>query len=311
MKTGTRVNKNIFSAIACAIVFSSAGYLSAQDQSASFTVHVEKSLSPLADGWVKEYSKINPGVSIHLTDQVNNGSSPEIRLFEHFQDAAPLLPGEAAVHAGQVAILPFIHHKNPLFEKELKRGLKHSRLKEIFFAEELDWLDETGKSKDTDYEIYTPVPHSSTAEAFAGFFGKSSDDLKGIYVSGDDAHLLSALRQDSVGIGYSRVSQIFDPATRMPAEGIIILPVDLNNNGRLDKSELIYDNLDQIITYAESTRKPAIPTLQVSLGIRMENLSNPDIEHFINWVRAGGQKVNVQLGFNGIREIIPSELTNK
>jgi phosphate transport system substrate-binding protein len=311
MKTGTRVNKNIFSAIACAIVFSSAGYLSAQDQSPSFTVHVEKSLSPLADGWVKEYSKINPGVSIHLTDQVNNGSSPEIRLFEHFQDAAPLLPGEAAVHAGQVAILPFIHHKNPLFEKELKRGLKHSRLKEIFFAEELDWLDETGKSKDPDYEIYTPVPHSSTAEAFAGFFGKSSDDLKGIYVSGDDAHLLSALRQDSVGIGYSRVSQIFDPATRMPAEGIIILPVDLNNNGRLDKSELIYDNLDQIITYAESTRKPAIPTLQVSLGIRMENLSNPDIEHFINWVRAGGQKVNVQLGFNGIREIIPSELTNK
>jgi len=312
MKTGNKVYNRVFTAIAVVIVCLSAGFQStAQDLPGSFTIQVDKSLAPLAEGWINEYSKSNPGASIHLSDQINASSSPEIRLFEHIPGELPLSSNEAKVHVGQVAILPFIHEMNPLFTKELKRGVKQNQLKGIFFSDESDWLENSKNPQAPEPKIYSPVPQSSAAEAFAGFLGKPSADLKGIYVSGSDTHLLSALLLDPLGISYSRLSLIFDPVTRLPVEGIKILPVDLNNNGRLDKNELIYDNLDLVILYAENTRKPSIPTLQISLGIKTESLSNPDIDRFINWVKTDGQKVNFQLGFNTNREINPDELTNK
>jgi phosphate transport system substrate-binding protein len=135
--------------------------------------------------------------------------------------------------------------------------------------------------------------------------------LKGIYVSGDDSHILSALLQDPAGITYSKLSLIYDTETREPISGIRILPVDLNNNGRLDKNELIYENLDQVIQFTGNSRKPLLPTIQIILATEKENLANSDINHFLNWVIGEGQKVNTQLGYFSHGEITPEELTQK
>lgn len=291
------------------VVFSLLPYgsrISAQDQDQSFIIETGKSLMPLAEGWIKQYGKINHGISIGLVETIDGETSAEIRLFEHFHDEiAGLSANEKIINVGQVTILPVINENNPHFSRELRRGVGHARINDIFFNEEIDWLSDDEKSDEPEYEVYTPMPRSPAAKAFANFFGKLPDDLKGIYVSGEDTHLLSALLRDPAGIGYSKLSLIYDPLTREPVEGIRILPVDLNDNGRLDNNELIYDNLDQVIKYTGQTGEPSLPAIQISFATRKN--SGPLIENFIAWVKNEGQNVNVQLGFNRNGEALPED----
>lgn len=282
--------------------------ISAQGHEKSFIIETEKSLMPLAEGWIKQYARFNPGISIELVETVDDETSAKIRLFEHFEgEIAGLSAGEKIINVGQASILPVINENNPHFSRELRRGVGHARIRDIFFNEEVDWLTDTGNSDEPEYAVYTPMPRSPVAKAFANFFGKLPDDLKGIYVSGEDAHLLSALQHDPAGIGYSTLSLIYDPVTRKPVEGIRILPLDLNDNGRLDKNELIYDNLDQVIGYTVQAGEPSLPAIQISFATR--NNSGPIIENFIAWVKNEGQNVNIQYGFNSKGDVLQGEPT--
>lgn len=311
MKTRNTLSIGLYKLTATVfLVFSIALQLSASDQNNQINIRVEKSLAPLAEGWIHEFIKKNPEIKINLIDQESNVSQA-IRLFEHYGENHNSSANEVAYLVGQQAILPVINELNPYFAKEFRRGIRQNQLKEIFFNEETDWLFEEEKKKEPEYEIYTPVPQSFSAEAFAGFFDINSSELKGIYVSGDDSHILSALLQDPAGITYSKLSLIYDPQTREPINGIRILPVDLNNNGRLDKNELIFENLDQVIQFTSHSRKPLLPTIQISLATQKEDLANPVINHFINWVISEGQKVNIQLGYFSHGDISPEELTQK
>ena len=311
MNTGNTISAGIFkAAVIAALIFTTGWPLSARDQKNLINIQVEKSLIPLAEGWINNFIQSNPGFRINLVDQ-NNSETPVLRIFESHVDNPESGDKEVVYLVGQQAILPVINEQNPHFSRELKRGIRQNQLKEIFFNEESDWLFEEEKKKEPEYEIYTPVPHTSVAEAFAGFLNKPSSELKGIFVSGDDSHILSAILQDPSGITYSRMSLIYNPQTREPISGIKILPVDLNNNGRLDKNELIFDNLDQLIQITGNSRNPLLPTLQILLATQKENLTNPDISHFINWILGEGQKTNTQLGYFKHREINPEELTQK
>ena len=300
----------IKTAVIAALIFTTGWQLTARDQKNQINIQVEKSLIPLAKGWISGFIQNNPGFNINLVDQ-NNSATHVLRIYESHLEGPVSIENEAVYLVGQQPILPVINGQNPHFSRELKRGIRQDRLKEIFFNQEADWLSEEENKKEPEYEIYTPVPHSSSAEAFAGFLNKLSSDLKGIFVSGDDSHILSAILQDPAGITYTKMSVVYNPETREPVNGIKILPVDLNNNGRLDKNELIFDNLDQLIQITGNSPNTLLPTLQILLAIQKENLTNPDISHFINWILSEGQNVNTQLGYFTHGEINPVELSQK
>jgi phosphate transport system substrate-binding protein len=311
MKARNTFSAGLFkSAVIAAFIFSTGWQLSARDQKNQINIHVEKSLTPLAERWISDFMKSNPGFNINLVDQ-NNSEPQVLRIFESHEAGPFSNENEVVYLVGQQAILPIINEQNPYFSRELKRGIRQNQLKEIFFNTESDGLFEEEIKKEPDYEIYTPVPHSSSAEAFAEFFDKPSSELKGIFVSGDDSHILSAILQDPAGITYTKMSLVYNPDTREPITGIRVLPVDLNNNGRLDKSELVFDNLDQLIQYTGNSRNPMLPTLQILLSTHKENLENPDISHFINWTIGEGQKTNTHLGYFKNGETNSGELTQK
>ena len=101
---------------------------------------------------------------------------------------------------------------------------------------------------------------------------------------------------DSTAITYSNLGLIYDLDNRTPLAGLKILPIDLDNNGRLKKEELIYDNLDQVITFLESTKNNTIPVDNFSFSYNSKN-NNPAVADFVNWVTIAGQQFNHQFGF--------------
>ncbi len=46
--------------------------------------------------------------------------------------------------------------------------------------------------------------------------------------------------QDPLGVGYNNVGFAYNPVTGEPNEGLAIIPIDLNANGRIDPDEDFY-----------------------------------------------------------------------
>lgn len=281
----------------------------AQSNSQVISISGTQFADPLIKRWVSEYAKINPELKFRLINDQEKSDQSDLKIIAHTPYKGELGENKTLVKVGRFALLPITNEKNNSFSKEFKKGVKQDRLRSIFMKEEFVLDPNEGKEKEPEYTVYTKTPQSSTARVISSYFGNPSEDLKGVYVTGDDFNLITSLLDDSTGVSYNNLGLIYDLDKRVPINGIKILPIDLNNNGRLDKEEQIYGNLDQVITYLEDSKSVSIPTDYVSFVTDKKSLS-PLVENFLNWVKEYGQEYNHQYGFlnnPGVKNIALSQ----
>jgi len=266
---------------------------------------------PLIKRWISEYAKINPELKFKLINDQENSDKADLKIIAHTPEKGEIADNKTLTRVGRFAILPITNEKNQSFAKEFKRGVKQDGLKAIFMKDGGELNSEEKKAtKEPEYTVYTKTPQSCAAKVISSYLGYPSDDLNGIYVTGDDSYLITSLLEDSTGVSYNNLGLIYDLNKRIPINGIKILPIDLNNNGRIDKEEQIYGNLDQVITYLEGSKSASIPTDNLSF-ITDEKQTNPEIVVFLNWVKASGQEFNHQYGFLNTTALKNSDLTQK
>ena len=251
---------------------------------------------PLIERWIAEYAKINPGLRFNLIKDQENSDKGDLKVIAHTPEKGEISSNKSTVDVGRFAILPITSGKNPSFSKEFKKGVKLNGLKAIFMKEETDFNSEEGKAKEPEFTVYSKTPQSCVAKVISAYLGSPSEDLKGIFVTGDDMFLITSLLEDSTGVSYSSLGYIYDLKNRNPLSGIKILPIDLNNNGRLDKEEQIYGNLDEVITFLENSSSTSIPTDHVNF-VTDDKTLNSEIQDFLSWVKTSGQEFNHQYGF--------------
>ena len=268
--------------------------LQAQNTNKTITIAGSKFANPLIEKWVSEYSKANSGVTIKF---VKNTEQSELALTVNTPSQGDEKSAAKLVNVGRVAVLPVANEKNTLFGKQFKNGIKQEEFKNIFLGIVTDEFDSEQKSTTEPlYTVYSQTPQSATAKVLIDHFGKSVTELAGILVTGDDKYLIESVLSDSTGVSYGNLSLIYDLNNREPLKGIKILPIDPDNSGRLKKEELVYSNLDQLITFLESSKNKAIPSEEISFSFNKKN-SNPLVEDFVNWVKISGQQFNHQYGF--------------
>lgn len=267
----------------------------AQVSKTVITINSTHLTTPLIERWISEYSKLNPSQSFKILHNGETSDKADLNaaVYSNVTENA----GKSQVKVGRFAILPIVNEKNVSFAKEFKKGVKSDDLKQIFLKNDSETSDsEKNKTKEPEYTVYTKTPQSGLAIAISSFLGRSADDLNGVYVTGDDKYLINSVLEDSTGVTYNNLGLIYDLSKRTVINGIKVLPIDLNGNGKLDKEELIYDNIDQVLTYIESSKKASIPTEYVSFTSDRKS-SNPEVQNFINWVKEYGQEYNHQYGF--------------
>jgi len=268
--------------------------LQAQNASKTITIAGSKFANPLIEKWASEYSKANSGVTIKF---VKNTEQSELSLTVNTPSQSDEKSAAKLVNVGRVAVLPVANEKNTLFDKQFKNGIKQEEFKNIFLGIVTDEFDSEEKSiTEPLYTVYSQTPQSATAKVLIDHFGKSVSELAGILVTGDDKYLIESVLSDSTGVSYGNLSLIYDLNNRTPLKGIKILPIDPDNSGRLKKEELVYSNLDQLITFLESSKNKAIPSEEISFSFNKKN-SSPLVEDFVNWVKISGQQFNHQYGF--------------
>jgi phosphate transport system substrate-binding protein len=75
-----------------------------------------------------------------------------------------------------------------------------------------------------------------------------------------------------------------------------VVTIDLNENGRIDRDEAIYNTPEDIINYAEETNAQQLLIENVNVIVE-KSFNNVAVKDFLSWIIGNCQQYNKQTGF--------------
>jgi phosphate transport system substrate-binding protein len=140
------------------------------------------------------------------------------------------------------------------------------------------------------------------------YLGKNQEGLLGTGVFGDPG-IAEAVKNDELGIGFNNVIYIYDINSRKKYEGLEVIPIDINNNGTIDKEENIYSNLDTICAAIRAGIYPSPPARDLYF-VSKGKPNDKVVITFLNWILTEGQKYVGETGYVQLdEEKIKNELS--
>ena len=246
---------------------------------------------PLIQKWIDDYNLTNPGVQIIIESRGTNDPSRFDILAEVYQPSDEIKNTREYLHVARYAIVPVATDKSIFAKTYADKGLTTQLIKQIFFHD-IFADQEKQKSIKGAFTVYTRLQRAGAPIVFSRYFGHEQKDIKGTAIAGADEHLLKALLRDSVGVSYLPLSLAYDQQTRKPVNGLAVLPVDFNGNGKVSDDEKFVDDLDKVIDRLEGVKIDDIKNIPVEylhLSIDKQNVS-PEAVGFLKWVIAHGEE---------------------
>lgn len=260
-------------------------------------------LYPMVLKWAEEFQKIHPKVRIDIqAGGAGKGVADVLAGVVDFGmvsrgiQSAEVEKGAFAVAVCKDAVLPTVSEKNPLLAQILRTGVKKQGFIDVWINESAKtWGEVLGTGDQTQIRLYTRSDACGAAETWAQFLGKKQEDLKGVGVYGDPG-LAEAVRRDSLGLGYNNVNFAYDPKTKKPVQGIVILPIDLDGNGRIDDRESFYQTRDDITAAIARNAYPSPPARDLYLVTKGRPEKAASVA-FLKWILSEGQQYVAETGY--------------
>jgi len=245
---------------------------------------------PLIEKWGEEFEKENPNIDIvvkfGIADKDIEATGTPITKENPDK-------GKYTV-VSRFGLVPIINKKNPAWGELQIRGLSKSDFEKIYFKgdqQQSSFTSNTGLS--VPIRVYTRGACASAT--FSKHFGKGIEDLSNLDKKiADDKVLLQNVLNDSLGVAYNNLGFVYDLETRKQKEGIRVVPIDLNANGKVDGDEEFYGSLDQLIHKLEVSNIDLPPTGKMVFVYKEDK---PEVKAFVDWILAKGQKYNHAVGF--------------
>ena len=260
-------------------------------------------LYPMMTVWAEEFTKLHPDVQFDvqgggagkgMTDTI--AGAVDIGMISRSIKEEETAQGIFWVSVTKDAVFPIINAENPVAAQILERGISQEIFAKIYITGEITtWGEVVGDPSITDkINVFTRSDASGAAEQWAKYSGgKAQEDLLGIGVNGEPS-MLDTILKDPLGIGYGNLNSIFDLSGGGLVPGIVIPPIDINENGAADAEEIYTVKEDAFSAVANGTY-PSPPA-------RFENLATLgkpeglEIE-FIKWILTDGQQYLEAAGF--------------
>jgi phosphate transport system substrate-binding protein len=289
-------------------IFLNSGFMGAYGQSKSklegtITISGAFALYPLAVKWADEFKKINPGVRFDISaGGAGKGMADaitkivDIGLVSREIYPEELKKGAFGIAVTKDAVVPTISAQNPALNDILAKGIKKDAAVNVFITGKYKtWSQATGIKSKIPLRVYTRSDACGAGETWAKYFGKKQEDLQGVGVFGDPG-LTLAIKKDPYGIGYNNIAYAYDKTTKQPYNGIKVLPIDLNSNGKIDADENFYNNLDQIVDAIAKGKYPSPPARDLYF-VTGGKPAKKEVLEFIKWVLTNGQKYVGETGY--------------
>lgn len=263
----------------------------------TITISGAWALYPMVVKWAEEFQKIHPAVKIDITaggagKGVVDAIAAAVDIGMVSRDIYPeeVKKGAWWIPVTKDAVVPTINENNPCRQELLSKGMKKQSFSDI-------WI--TGKEKKwdakTEIHVYTRSDACGAAETWAKYLDKKQEDLLGVGVYGDPG-LAEAVRRDISGIGYNNINYVYDAKTKEQIEGIRVLPIDFNGNGRLDKDEDFYSTRDSMVEAIATERYPSPPARDLHF-VCQGKPQKTVVAEFIRWILTDGQQYVSEAGY--------------
>lgn len=297
MRTASRI-------LLCAAVIAVAGLAGCKpgkeakkaDGEAKISISGAWALYPMMQVWAEAYQKSHPGVQINVSGGGAGkgaadtlGGMVEIGMISREPKKDELDKGGVFFAVAKDAVVAVIAAGNPVAGVLKEKGLTQKAFNSLWISgKATTWGAVAGADSAAPVQVYTRADACGAAEAWAKYIGgkdAKQENLKGTGVPNDPG-LLEAVKKDVNGIGYNNYSYVFDNKTGEMAPGIMVVPIDVNGNGRVDPEEVI-DTREKLRTAIRAGIYPHPPARPLYLMTKGEPKSA--VKTFILWVLKDGQ----------------------
>jgi phosphate transport system substrate-binding protein len=260
-------------------------------------------LYPMAVRWAEEFKKLHPDVKIDisaggagkgLTDAISG--LVDIGMVSREVYSEEIKKGAYPVAVTKDAVVAVVNASNPAINDILSKGIKKDAANNIWVTGKYkSWSQALSTTSKAPIHVYTRSDACGAAETWAKYFSKKQEDLLGSGVFGDPG-LALAVKKDQLGIGYNNIGYAYDQTTKKQITGIRVVPLDINNNGKIDADENFYNTLDEIVNAIATGKYPSPPARDLYF-VTKGKPQNQVVAEFIRWVLTDGQKYVKESGY--------------
>ncbi|GET29083.1 PstS family phosphate ABC transporter substrate-binding protein [Prolixibacter sp. SD074] len=260
-------------------------------------------LYPLAIKWSEEYKKENPDIRFNISaGGAGKGMADalsgtvDLGMFSREIAQAEIDKGVWWVAVTKDAVIPTVNAANPVFDILKTRGVTREEFQGLYIdGKYSNWNQLPGITIDQPINVFTRSDACGAAGTWAAYLGGTQEDLKGVGVFGDPG-LADAVVKDEKGIGFNNSIYLYDLKTGSKNQGIEVIPIDVNENGKLDAEENFYDTFDQVLAAIATGKYPSPPARELYLVAKGKPTKQATLD-FLNWVVTKGQKFVSKAGY--------------
>ncbi len=254
----------------------------------------------LVDSWISEYRKSNAGFNCELSSvglaEIGSKVSDESSLGFVMQQPGTSMSAESMwlMTLGREVIVAVYNEENPSASGISENGFSARDLAAIVDSKTSPEGEPVNLYVLDDAEVKSSVPK---------FLETDAAKIAGQKVLPKE-EFLAAIQKDKHAVGFCSLSTILDATEQAFAEKVKLLPIDRNENGRLDYNEKFYANPEQFERSVWIGKYPR--TLVHSIyAIAPAFPENSELSDFLSWVTTSGQTAVVQ---NGYTELVYGEM---
>lgn len=279
----------------------------------SIYIYSSPELLNITTTWVNGYSSSNPDVkwviqslSAHSTASEMQKSGHIAIVFNNDISDIGTLNSQKKVVARDI-IVPIMNADNPYKDEIFKHGVSASSFSQIYAASgPRGWGVLLNNNLETPITSYRLKDLSGNLGLEAFLKTESQRQYTNtIVLEAED--LINEIQNNPYAIGFCKFSQIIDPGSNDFKTGIVPIPIDVNENNRLDYIENIYDSPAKLARGVWIGKYPHTLYRNIFALIGPQSMENREVA-FLEWIINEGQS---SLSIWGFSELIPSEKARK
>lgn len=263
-----------------------AGTMAASAQTVRIGVKNVSFAKDLMESLAAEYNKKNPDMKVEVVNTTD-------------ADVNVIIDNNELGAVGKFVVLPIANSENEILSnKVLRKGINEKVGKQIFvqktYDEALDVEEDQVSEKTLPGTVYSLSGSKAyITKLFAENLHATPNQLKGKKVVGREENILSVVKQTPDAISFNVANLIYDLDNRQPQQGISVLNIDLDGNGKVsDEEKAALANLDALASYLNRTSKLGVPVGNIAISS-----ANQKVRDFVAWAQANGQDIVAKQGF--------------
>ena len=258
-------------------------------------------LYPMMVKWAEEFQKVYPKVRVEVSaGGAGKGAADalaglvEIGMISRSIKQEEIDQGGVFVPVVKDAVFPAVSTSNPALPALLGKGLPRQTFVALWIeGRTMTWGEIAGTDSSDLVNVYTRSDSCGAADTWAKYLGGAQEDLQGIAVYGDPG-LAEAVNKDPLGLGYNNLNYAYDSKTGLPVAGLAIVPIDVNENGRVDPEEDLGTKA-QALEAVLSGVYPSPPARDLYL-LTKDQFQGLALE-FVRWILTDGQQYVDETGY--------------